>query len=86
LRAVLLEHQECLGELTSVSDQLGQWILEAQQQGSLDAALPPLVVLYTLYARACDPLVGFLQSCGQYGDAEIVELVLRTCFDGLVAR
>lgn len=86
LRAVLMAHHECLQELTLVSDQLGQWIIEAQRQGSLDAALPPLVVLYTLYARACDPVVGFLQGCGQYGDAEIVELVLRTCFDGLVAR
>lgn len=86
LRAVLMEHPECLGELTAVSDQLGQWIIKAQQQGSINAALPPLVVLYTLYARACDPVVGFLQGCGQYGDAEIVELVLRTCFDGLVER
>jgi hypothetical protein len=28
----------------------------------------------------------FLKDGGQYSDAEIVELVVRTCFDGLSAR
>ena len=52
----------------------------------MDPTLPPLVVLYTLYARACDPVVGFLRESGQYTEEDIVELVLRTCFDGLSAR
>ena len=59
---------------------------QAQQQGALDAALPPRVVLHILYARACDPAAGFLQDAGLYDNAEIVELVLRTSFDGLAAR
>ena len=86
LRALLREHQDCLSEWLPVSQRLEQWICEAQQQGAINPALPPRVVLYTLYARACDPAVGFLQDAGQYGDAEIVELVLRTSFDGLAAR
>ena len=61
-------------------------ITEAQSQGVISPGLPPLVVLYTLYARACDPVVSFLKESGQYTDEEIVELVLRTCFDGLAAR
>ena len=86
LRAMLREHQDCLSEWVPVSQCLEQWIQEAQQQGAIDAALPPRVVLYTLYARACDPAVGFLQDAGEYDDAEIVELVLRTSFDGLAVR
>ena len=86
LRAMLRAHQECLSEWVLVSQRLEQWINEAQQQGTVDAALPARVVLYTLYARACDPAVGFLQDAGPYSDAQIVELVLRTCFDGLSAR
>ena len=58
----------------------------AQAQGVISPSLPPLVVLYTLYARACDPVVSFLKEGGQYSDAEIVDLVVRTCFDGLAAR
>lgn len=86
LRAVLMANKDYLDGLVTVSDQIGEWITEAQAQGVINPALPPLVVLYTLYARACDPVVSFLKEGGQYSDAEIVELVLRTCFDGLAAR
>ncbi|RLJ37961.1 TetR/AcrR family transcriptional regulator [Acidovorax sp. 106] len=86
LRAVLMADKQYLNGLVNVSDQIGEWITEAQAQGVIDPTLPPLVVLYTLYARACDPVVTFLKDGGQYSDAEIVELVVRTCFDGLAAR
>ena len=86
LRAVLMANNDYLDRLVKVSDQIGEWITEAQAQGVINPTLPPLVVLYTLYARACDPVVTFLKESGQYSDAEIVDLVLRTCFDGLVAR
>lgn len=86
LRAVLVANKQCLDGLVTVSDQIGQWITKAQAQGVINPALPPLVVLYTLFARACDPVVGFLKEGGQYSDAEIVDLVVRTCFDGLAAR
>jgi hypothetical protein len=62
------------------------FIEKAQAQGALNPKLPPLVVLYTLFARACDPVLGFLKAGGQHSDAEIVEYVLASCFDGLSAR
>lgn len=86
LRAVLMANNDYLNGLVGVSDQIGEWITEAQAQGVISPSLPPIVVLYTLYARACDPVVSFLKESGQYSDAEIVDLVVRTCFDGLAAR
>lgn len=86
LRAVLMANKDYLNGLVGVSDQIGEWITEAQAQGVISSSLPPIVVLYTLYARACDPVVSFLKESGQYSDAEIVDLVVRTCFDGLAAR
>ena len=86
LRAVLMANKDYLNGLVTVSDQIGEWITEAQAQGFINPALPPLVVLYTLFARACDPVVGFLKEGGQYSDAEVVDLVVRTCFEGLAAR
>jgi len=86
LRAVLMANKDYLNGLVMVSDQIGEWITEAQAQGVINPTLPPMVVLYTLYARACDPVVSFLKEGGQYSDAEIVDLVVRTCFDGLAAR
>ena len=86
LRGVLMADKRYLDTLIGVSDCIGQWITEAQAQGRIDPSLPPLVVLYTLFARACDPVLSFLKEGGQFDDAAIVELVLKTCFDGLNSR
>ena len=86
LRANLMANKAYLDGLLQVSDEIGGWIEAAQKDGSLSAQIPPLVVLYTLYARACDPVPGFLKAGGQHSDEEIIELVLATCFDGLKSR
>ena len=86
LRANLMGNKAYLDGLMQVSDQIGGWIEAAQNDDSLSAKTPPLVVLYTLYARACDPVPAFLKAGGQHTDEEIVELVLNTCFDGLIER
>ena len=83
LRATLLANRDYLDSLLQVSDHIGQWIEAAQQDGSLNPTLPPLLVLYTLYSLACDPVLEFMQTSGQHSDEEIVSLVLGTCFDGL---
>jgi TetR/AcrR family transcriptional regulator, regulator of autoinduction and epiphytic fitness len=86
LRANLMANKAYLDGIMQVSDQIGGWIEAAQQDGSLNPKIPALVVLYTLYARACDPVPGFLKAGGQHTDEQIVELVLASCFEGLGAR
>jgi TetR/AcrR family transcriptional regulator of autoinduction and epiphytic fitness len=86
LRANLMANKAYLDGLMQISDQIGGWIEAAQADGSLNPKLPPLLVLYTLYARACDPVPGFLKAGGQHTDEEIIDLVLTTCFDGLTTR
>jgi TetR/AcrR family transcriptional regulator, regulator of autoinduction and epiphytic fitness len=86
LRATLMTHHAYMDRLMAVSELLGSWIEAAQADGTLDATLPPIVVLYTLFARACDPVPGFLRSTGDYSDEQIIELLLQTCFQGLNAR
>ena len=86
LRAELVGSRAYTDLLMQVSDTLGEWILQAQRDASIDPALPPEVVLYTLFARACDPVPGFLKAGGQYSDAQIVDWVLATCMNGLAAR
>jgi hypothetical protein len=41
------------------------------------------VVLYTLFARACDPVPGFLKAGGRHTDRQIVDWVVDTCMHGL---
>jgi AcrR family transcriptional regulator len=86
LRANLMANKAYLDGLMTISDQIGGWIEAAQADGSLSAEVPPLVILYTLYSRACDPVPGFLKAGGQHTDEEIIDIVLATCFDGLRSR
>ena len=69
-----------------VSEHLGGWITAAQKKGALARKLPPELVLYTVCARACDPVLGLLKASGRYSDEEVVELIVGTCFDGLAAH
>lgn len=86
LRAELMGNSRYIELLMQVSDCLGEWITAAQADGSIEPALPPELVLYTIFARACDPVPGFLKAGGRYDDAQIVDFVLATCFDGLRGR
>lgn len=86
LRGALTTNRFYMDGLMAVSDRLGAWITAAQAEGSINPALPPIAVLYTLYARACDPVLGFLRSAGLFTDEQIIEMVLGTCFDGLRQR
>ncbi len=86
LRATLMGNKAYMDGLMDTSDRLGGWIEAAQKDGSLNTSLPPIAVLYTLYARACDPVLEFLRLNDQLKDDEIIDLVLKTCFEGLNAR
>jgi hypothetical protein len=69
-----------------VSETLGEWIVQAQADGAINPELPPEVVLYTVFARACDPVPAFLKAGGNYSDGQIVDWVLSTCLNGLRRR
>jgi AcrR family transcriptional regulator len=86
LRTALTSNNDYLQRLMAVSEKLGSWILAAQEVGQLNRQLPPEIVLYTLFARACDPVLGLLKLSGQHSDERIIELLLTTCFDGLSSR
>ena len=86
LRATLMASQDYMDGLMQVSDQLGAWIVQAQQDGAISRELPPVAVLYTLFARACDPVLEFLRMGGLYTDAQILDIVMSTCFEGLRSR
>ena len=85
LRAELMANKPYLDAIMRVSDILGEWIVQAQAEGDINPALPPEVVLYTIYARACDPVPAFLKAGGSYSDAQVVEWVQTTCWQGLRA-
>jgi AcrR family transcriptional regulator len=83
LSASLRANRAYMDRLFELSDKLGVWIEQAQKDRQIDPALPPEMVLYTLFARACDPVLGMLKASGQYGDAQMIEWLVDTTFRGL---
>jgi TetR/AcrR family transcriptional regulator of autoinduction and epiphytic fitness len=86
LREALIAHKPYVDRLVRVTEYLGSWIEAAQGAGAINPRLPGEVVLYTVFARACDPVSDFLKLSGAYSDDEIVELIADTCFSGLATR
>ena len=83
LRAALTVNKDYLDRLIEISNKLGAWITAAQKSGQINRKLLPEVVLYTVFARACDPVLGLLKAGGSYSDEQIIEILMSTCFDGL---
>lgn len=82
LRNALIADKDYMALLMQVCDRLGEWIVQAQRDGEIDAEIPPEVVLFTLFARACDPVLPALKAAG-HAPGQVIEWVLRTCFSGL---
>jgi hypothetical protein len=72
--------------LMQVSEVLGGWIEQAQALGEINPQLPAIAVLYTLYARACDPVLEFLKMGNDLTDEAVLDMVMSSCFEGLQAR
>ena len=83
LSAALQSNDAYMDRLIALSNRLSTWITEAQTSGQLAARLPPELVLYTLFARACDPVVALLKDSGQYTHAQIIDWVTSNTFDGM---
>ncbi len=85
LQQSLLSNRAYMDSLMSLSEEIGEMIRLARTEGSIRAPLRDEFVLYTLYARTCDPTLEFLKAGGAMSDPEIVEQMVSACFHGLAA-
>ena len=59
---------------------------EAKRDGDIKHAVSDDVIVYTLYARSCDPTVEYLRRDGKLSDEQIVEAMVEATFHGLAGR
>ena len=83
IRQALIASPAYLERLEQLTAVLGTWIDAARADGALAADLPAEVILYTIFARSCDPVADFLAQGGAFSNAEIVDYLIRICFHGL---
>ncbi|MGN6388407.1 MAG: TetR/AcrR family transcriptional regulator [Burkholderiaceae bacterium] len=83
LRESLVGNMKYIGKVLDLNEILGGLIAQARRDGLIRRDLPNEVVLFTLYARSCDPSVDYLKATGQFTDRQIVDHLLAICFGGL---
>jgi hypothetical protein len=83
LREALLNNTRYISRLMDLNELMGELIERARADGKIRKDLPTEVVLFTIYARSCDPTLDYLRSNEQYSSDQVINFLLSTCFDGL---
>jgi AcrR family transcriptional regulator len=83
LRETLLNNTRYISRLMDLNELMGQMIERAKSDGAIRKDLPTEVVLFTIYARSCDPTLDYLRMGDQYTEDQVIEFLMSTCFDGL---
>lgn len=80
----MLNNTRYISRLMDLNELMGELIEKARAQGAIRADLPTEVVLFTIYARSCDPTLDYLRMSEQYDDEQVIGFLLSTCFNGLI--
>ncbi|MEY4021602.1 MAG: hypothetical protein RI960_614 [Pseudomonadota bacterium] len=83
LRETLLNNTRYISRLMDLNELMGQMIERAKSDGAIRKDLPTEVVLFTIYARSCDPTLDYLRMGDQYSEDQVIGFLMSTCFDGL---
>ncbi|MFJ9450815.1 MULTISPECIES: TetR/AcrR family transcriptional regulator [unclassified Herbaspirillum] len=82
VRDMLMRNLKYVTRVLKLNGQIEKLVLAAQKNGELDAALPSDVILFSYYARTCDPAVEYLQRFSKMSNDDIVRHMLQVAFDG----
>jgi hypothetical protein len=80
---MLMRNVKYMMKVLKLNRQLEALVKQAQQQGLLNPELPSDVILFSYYARTCDPAVEYLQKFSKMSTEDIVSNMLKVCFQGL---
>jgi AcrR family transcriptional regulator len=83
VREMLMRNLKYVGKVIKLNSQLEKLVQQAQKAGDLNPDLPSDVILYSYYARTCDPAVEYLQRFSKMKPDDIVRYMLQVCFAGL---
>ena len=83
LRQMLTRNLRYVAAVVKLNGQLKKVVQAAKKAGHLRADLPDEVILFSYYARTCDPAVDYLQIYAKLDNETIVKHMLSVCFDGV---
>ncbi|MDO9192273.1 MAG: TetR/AcrR family transcriptional regulator [Undibacterium sp.] len=83
VREMLMRNLKYVGKVLKLNAQLEKLVQQAQKKGDLNPGMPTDVILYSYYARTCDPAVEYLQRFSKMSKDDIVKHMLQVCFEGM---
>lgn len=83
LRESMLNNTRYINRLLDLNELMATLIEKAREEGAIRKDLPTDVVLFTIYARSCDPTLDYLRMGEQYSDEQVIAFLITTCFGGL---
>ena len=83
VRDMLMRNLKYMMRVMKLNRQLEALVKQAQQQGLLNRELPTDVILFSYYARTCDPALEYLQKFSKMEPEEIVRHMLKVSFEGI---
>ena len=86
LQRSLMLNLEYLSLAFKVNKRFYALVDEAKRDGDINANVADDVIVYTLYARSCDPTIDYLRRDGKLSDEQIVEAMVEATFHGLAGR
>ena len=83
VREMLTRNLRYVAAVIMLNSQLKKRVQAAKKAGQLRSDLPDDVVLFSYYARTCDPAVEYLRLYTKMDTEAIVAHMLSVCFEGL---
>jgi AcrR family transcriptional regulator len=84
VREMLMRNLKYMLRVRKLNRQLEAMVTAAQEAGLLSRDLPTDVILFSYYARTCDPAVEYLQKYSKMTNDDIVRHMLKVAFEGFV--
>lgn len=82
VRDMLMRNIKYVTKVLMLNGKLEKLVVAAQKAGELDPSLPSDVILFSYYARTCDPAVEYLQKFSKMDNESIVAHMLQVTFHG----
>ena len=82
IREMLMRNLKYIMRVLKLNGYIEKLVKEAQKNGDLNAGLPTDVILFSYYARTCDPTVEYLQKFSKMNDEDIVQHMMQVSFEG----
>lgn len=85
VRDMLTRNLKYMARIFKLNSKLEGMVRAAQKQGEFNPELPSDVILFSYYARTCDPAVEYLQRFSKMSNDDIVRHMLQVAFQGMDA-